>query len=243
MNQAKPESLVPFYMTIVPYAIFHVLSRDARAIFGILWYASLLCICLQSGSHKSFKFLFFLYIIFTAIFAVMSVIMDYVFSYTAANSFIVADHVNPAWPQEITCIVAILAMTGSVYFLQKHIMDYAMSLIERQNVVARLFYQNVELKRQLKEMKLKDTDLDLDSPITKVIKVIRDIQIKCDLSGDMQTSLDKVVDLLSKNQLFLPNLNPGGKMDADVSKWLNSMITNQSHQNEGDQKTVLVQQE
>jgi hypothetical protein len=174
----------------------------------------------------------------------MSAIMDYIFSAEAARSFYIAENVLPTWPQEITCIVSILAMTASVYFLQKHIMDYALSLIERQKLVARLFYQNVELKRQLKEMKLKDADLDLDSPITKVIKVIRDIQAKCDLSGDMQTSLDKVVDLLSKNQLFLPNLNAVGKMDADVSKWLNSMITNQSHQNEGEAKaTVLVQQE
>ena len=48
----------------------------------------------------------------------------------------------------------------------------------------------------------------------------------------MQSSLDKVIDLLSRNQLFLPNLNPGGNLDKDVSKWLNSMITNQSNQNE-----------
>ena len=126
-------------------------------------------------------------------------------------------------------IVAIL------YFLEKHILDYALNLIERQKLVATLFYQNIELKRQIKEMKTKENSLDLDSPITKVIKVIRDIQSKCNLNSDMQSSLDKVIDLLSKNQLFLPNLS-NTNIDSEVSKWLNSLITNQSNQNEEDKK-------
>ena len=167
----------------------------------------------------------------------MTVILNHVFGDELASKFSLAVNVPATWPQDITCIIAILAMSGTVYFLQKHIIEYAFSLIKRQKLVATLFYQNVELKRQIKEMKKKDAAaLDLDSPITKVIKVIRDIQSKCNLAPDMQASLDKVVDLLSKNQLFLPNLNPGGKMDAEVSKWLNSMITNQSNQNEDENK-------
>jgi hypothetical protein len=177
----------------------------------------------------------------------MSAVLGFAFRTDSEKTFLLSADVNVIWPQDITCMVAILAITGSVYFLQSHIVEYAFSLIDRQKLLTTLFYQNVELKRQIKEMKQKEENtLDLDSPITKVIKVIRDIQAKCELADDMQASLDKVVDLLSKNQLFLPNLNPGGKMDADVSKWLNSMITNQSNQNEEEHDsgfTGLKQQE
>lgn len=125
-----------------------------------------------------------------------------------------------------------------LYFLERHIIEYASNLIERQKLVATLFYQNIELKRKIKEMKHKENTLDLDSPITKVIKVIRDIQSKCILTPDMQNSLDKVIDLLSKNQLFLPNLT-NSNIDSDVSKWLNSLITNQSNQNEEDKNSTV----
>jgi hypothetical protein len=124
-----------------------------------------------------------------------------------------------------------------LYFLERHIIDYASNLVERQKLVATLFYQNIELKRQVKELNNAQNSLDLDSPITKVIKVIRDIQSKCNLTADMQSSLDKVIDLLSRNQLFLPNLT-NSNIDSDVSKWLNSLITNQSNQNEEEKKNM-----
>ncbi|KAJ3045646.1 High affinity cAMP-specific and IBMX-insensitive 3',5'-cyclic phosphodiesterase 8A [Rhizophlyctis rosea] len=73
----------------------------------------------------------------------------------------------------------------------------------------------------------KDIDLDLESPITKVIKMIRNIQDKCDLEADMMESLDYVITILSSNQLFLPNLDVNkDAMDSDVQKWLKAMMTN-----------------
>lgn len=41
-------------------------------------------------------------------------------------------------------------------------------------------------------------------------------------------NFDHVVDILSSNQLFMPNLNAKDGMDSDVNKWLNAMVTNQS---------------
>ena len=43
-------------------------------------------------------------------------------------------------------------------------------------------------------------------------------------------SLDYVIQILSSNQLFMPNLN-GNKnlMDSEVQNWLNAMITNNSN--------------
>ncbi|KAJ3100875.1 High affinity cAMP-specific 3',5'-cyclic phosphodiesterase 7A [Phlyctochytrium planicorne] len=82
--------------------------------------------------------------------------------------------------------------------------------------------------RRARGMK-KDIDLDLDSPITKVIKSIRNIQDKCDLDVDVMESLDYVIQLLSSNQLFMPNLNVNkDAIDSDVKNWLNAMITNHS---------------
>jgi hypothetical protein len=135
----------------------------------------------------------------------------------------------------LTLKVAMIEIIIFLYFLERHIIQYASNLIERQKLVATLFYQNIELKRQIKDMKHKENSLDLDSPITKVIKVIRDIQSKCNLTPDMLNSLDKVIDLLSKNKLYLPNLT-NANIDSDVSKWLNSLITNQSNQNEEENK-------
>jgi hypothetical protein len=73
-------------------------------------------------------------------------------------------------------------------------------------------------------------NLDLDTPITKVIKIIRDIQENSGLSAENMDNLDYVVEILSSNQLFLPNFlhESAQGLDGDVSKWLNNMVLNQT---------------
>lgn len=169
----------------------------------------------------------------------MSAVLNTAFTSSTASQFLMATPITTSWAQDITCMVIFIAKFKVVmieiiiflYFLERHIIEYASNLVERQKLVATLFYQNIELKRLVKELNNKENALDLDSPITKVIKVIRDVQSKCNLTSDMQSSLDKVIDLLSRNQLFLPNLT-NLNIDSDVSKWLNSLITNQTNQAE-----------
>ncbi|KAJ3212962.1 High affinity cAMP-specific 3',5'-cyclic phosphodiesterase 7A [Dinochytrium kinnereticum] len=136
--------------------------------------------------------------------------------------------VDIKWSAEVTFIVSVLLLSISLFLLQQFVQEYAFNLIDRQNHVTRLSKQNADLQTQLKAMK-KDIDLDLDSPITKVIKAIRNIQDKCDLDVDVMESLDYVIQLLSSNQLFMPNLNVNkDAIDSDVKNWLNAMITNHS---------------
>jgi hypothetical protein len=46
-------------------------------------------------------------------------------------------------------------------------------------------------------------------------------------------SLDYVVQILSSNQLFMPNLNVNkDAMDSDVKNWLNAMITNKTEESQ-----------
>ncbi|KAH6570308.1 hypothetical protein BASA60_007797 [Batrachochytrium salamandrivorans] len=107
-----------------------------------------------------------------------------------------------------------------------HAILCGLCLFDRQHAVLNLATQNADLKHQLCLIRSQD-NLDLDSPITKVIKAIRDVQMRGDLEADVMESLDYVIVLLSSNQLFLPNLNVNKEaMDLDVNKWLNAMIHN-----------------
>ncbi|KAI8925600.1 hypothetical protein BC831DRAFT_400947 [Entophlyctis helioformis] len=153
------------------------------------------------------------------------------FMYTAVGSKCEwSAHLHVLQEQEITFIISILLICISSFMLQQHVREYAFNLLDRQHAVINLSDQNANLQQQLKEMR-NDDNLDLDSPITKVIKVIRDIQVKGDLEADVMESLDYVIMLLSSNQLFLPNLNVNkDAMDTDVNKWLNAMINNQEVQ-------------
>ncbi|KAJ3312469.1 High affinity cAMP-specific and IBMX-insensitive 3',5'-cyclic phosphodiesterase 8B [Boothiomyces sp. JEL0838] len=66
--------------------------------------------------------------------------------------------------------------------------------------------------------------MDLDSPITKVAKMIRNIQIYGELDTSAVKTLDYVVHLLSSNHLFEPQLK-NTNMESEVNQWL-QQITN-----------------
>ena len=49
------------------------------------------------------------------------------------------------------------------------------------------------------------------------------------LDPETMESLEYVIDILSSNQLFMPNLNvQGSAMDAEVNKWLNILVQNEA---------------
>ncbi|KAI9361588.1 hypothetical protein DFJ73DRAFT_789099 [Zopfochytrium polystomum] len=144
------------------------------------------------------------------------------------NLCLKATKVHIDWAAEATVMCCILLVGLSLHMLQAFIQEYAFNLIDRQNQVSKLSKQNEDLKTQLDSLK-KEIVLDLDSPITKVIRSIKNIQEKCDLGADVMESLDYVIQILSSNQLFLPNLNVNNDaMDSDVNKWLTTMLTNKA---------------
>ena len=81
----------------------------------------------------------------------MSAVLAHAFSFETSRVFGLATPVQSLWAEDITCMIAMLGMTGIVYFLQHHIIEYAYNMIDRQKLAATLFYQNIELERQLKE--------------------------------------------------------------------------------------------
>ncbi|KAJ3195451.1 High affinity cAMP-specific 3',5'-cyclic phosphodiesterase 7A [Irineochytrium annulatum] len=279
-------SMVPLYLSFIPYSIFHMLAREAHMLFGALWFVSLMAINLQIGTPKLRIHVFIASIVFLSkdllvpqdvrfrltvlllrlspkvIYFILTLIMDRVivrgaygsafelatnvtYRYDAncdinstyitftpdANDMLCSEVAVLAvtWQAELTFVLSIMLLSFQIFQLQRFIQEYAYNLIDRQNHVARLSKQNADLKTQLKAMK-KDIDLDLDSPITKVIKSIRNIQEQCDLDVDVMESLDYVIQLLSSNQLFMPNLNVNNKdsNDSDVKNWINAMITNKT---------------
>lgn len=64
-KHVNPKSMMPFYLSVFPYAVFHILSREIHTIFGIQWFTSIMAISLQVGDQENVKFLFIIYITFT----------------------------------------------------------------------------------------------------------------------------------------------------------------------------------
>ncbi len=66
-KHVNSQSMIPFYFSILTYAVFHILSREIHNLFGIQWFASIMAISLQVGSQQNVTFLFIIYITFTGI--------------------------------------------------------------------------------------------------------------------------------------------------------------------------------
>jgi hypothetical protein len=128
---------------------------------------------------------------------------------------------------EAIFLIFMVLLQAGIYMLQRFIKRYAYFLIDRQRRMQRLQVANQELQDKLKSLKSDNVDLDLDSPITKVIQIIRKIQAKPGTDGDIVDSLDYVIRILSSNKLF--NVDLGAfkeKIDKDVKNWLDNMFQN-----------------
>ncbi|KAI8903826.1 hypothetical protein EDD86DRAFT_230704 [Gorgonomyces haynaldii] len=122
---------------------------------------------------------------------------------------------------EYTEIVVFLLLSTGYYFLAQYIRDFSTTLLERQKQANNLAAMNSSLKNELRAAK-PEIEMDLDSPLTKVIKMIRSIQGTANLDLDTMESLDYVVFLLSSNELY------GEKVvnatDTDVTGFLNTLV-------------------
>ncbi|KAJ3226679.1 High affinity cAMP-specific 3',5'-cyclic phosphodiesterase 7A [Clydaea vesicula] len=264
----KPDSLIPLYISFIPYAIFQVLAREAHMICSILWFITTMSITLQLGQSKIERHIIYAVLCYSGTYIAI-VIMQY-YAYYDLNSttqpvlaFAIdmsyrflqqasADVENPCPAEndgyeviligkkcyyidglvlsqniEVTFGISILLLGSALWMLQRFIQEYAFSLLDRKNHLTNLTKINADLKVQLKALN-KETNLDLDSPITKVIKVIKGIQLSSDFDAEMMENLDHVIEILSSNQLFLPTFFKEGNGDSEVNKWLNAMVLNQT---------------
>ena len=125
---------------------------------------------------------------------------------------------------EIIYVIGLGFMALSLLSLRRHIGLYREKMRERNVLISQIKVKNIDLRKEL------DTELSripqnfqqegaFVSPISKVIKIIRDIQVKEELDDDTVADLDYVVHLLLSNQLFKPQLM-NSNMESEVSQWL-----------------------
>jgi hypothetical protein len=163
------------------------------------------------------------------IFSFLELSLNYKLVQMSGNCYLKGPPINIEKRIEFTFGSSVALVSISVFMLHRFIQEYAYSLLDRKNHVTNLSKINDDLRTQMKSLKV-EVNLDLDTPITKVIKIIRDIQETSDLSAENMDNLDYVIEILSSNQLFLPNFlrESAQGLDGDVSKWLNNMVMNQT---------------
>lgn len=158
------------------------------------------------------------------------------------NCFIKAPPIQIETRIELTFGSSVALVAIALFMLHRFIQEYALSLLDRKNHVTNLSKINEDLQSLVKKYipcfltvllfyrHKVDINLDLDTPITKVIRSIKEIQENGGLSAENMDNLNYVIEILSSNQLFLPDflLNSTQAVDEDVSKWLNTMVMNQT---------------
>ncbi|TPX33798.1 hypothetical protein SeMB42_g07426 [Synchytrium endobioticum] len=242
-------SVLPLMLSFIPYCVFQYLCGPAHRIFSILWFVSLMSVNLQIGTGILGSHVVLAVVAYAASYAGVYAIYGYfnnlhgalVFlpetasnaainiTYTASTATYPAPY--PADPfyessQAITFFVTIILLGIAFYSLQSFVRKYALSLLNSEHNALTLKRLNQDLQDQLLTTK-PEAKLDLDSPLTKVINMIRAMQDTGILDLDTVESLDYVVGILSSGKLFMPNLNvQGSTMDSDVNKWINTLVQN-----------------
>ncbi|KAI9224409.1 hypothetical protein BC828DRAFT_373575 [Blastocladiella britannica] len=223
-------SLLPMYLSILPFIEFCLLARESHILFSVLWFISLMVISMQSGASQLTRHIMFssalqllAYLISVGLMTNGSAINIF----NRYNSMFVREltPVSISIPAEGTFLVFMALLQMGLFMLQRFIKRYAYFLIERQRRMTKLQVANQELQDKLKSLKVGDQPLDLDSPITKVIQIIKGIQTKERMDGEVVESLDYVIGILSSNKLFQVDLGAFKEnIDQDVKQWLDNML-------------------
>ncbi|KAI9138921.1 hypothetical protein BKA69DRAFT_1088657 [Paraphysoderma sedebokerense] len=239
-------SPLPLYLSYIPYTIFVVLSREAHMLFSTLWFITIIAINLQSGANELRRHVFLSSVCFFVTYSVTVLVMSTKTSISLFNATIGARislfkalSIEPILAEELTFLVAMLLLQLAIFMLQRFIKQYAFYLISKQKKMRQLTRYNADLEEKLKSMKT-EVELDLDSPITKVIQIIKGIQQK-GYGLEITENLDYAIHILTSNQLFVPNLNSyKDAIDHEVKSWLNNMLLNKSATTESSPEALPV---
>ncbi|KAJ3353564.1 High affinity cAMP-specific 3',5'-cyclic phosphodiesterase 7A [Entophlyctis luteolus] len=138
--------------------------------------------------------------------------------------------------EEFTFGSAILLAYICIATLQEYIHAYAAQLLERSQNATVLAQHNKLLKSRMHSSQPQrtgdgpgDGPLDLESPIGKAIRGVQALQMRQRMDADTVEALDYVMNVLSSNRLFAPDLEfgkvgGGVTVDGDVRSWLNTML-------------------
>ncbi|KNE60308.1 hypothetical protein AMAG_05710 [Allomyces macrogynus ATCC 38327] len=223
-------SLVPLYLSFVPFFEFCLLAREGHILFSVLWFISLMVINMQCGASSLRLHILGSSLCMLAVYVLAA--MGLMWSASPINVFNATSGAIMSELAPITINVAaegtfllfMLLLQSALFMLQRFIKRYAYFLIDRQRRMQKLQAANAELQDKLKALKT-EVDLDLDSPITKVIQIIKGIQAKAAMDPEVVESLDYVIGILSSNKLFHVDLNAFKEhIDTDVRTWLDNMF-------------------
>ncbi|ORY45590.1 HD-domain/PDEase-like protein [Rhizoclosmatium globosum] len=216
-------TMAPLYLSFIPYTVFHLMLRDAHIIFSLAWFISLMTNNIQIGittlrRHVIAATLLFIVIYICLILLTSNIFATDVYSATFAPatriiyretapcSSIPKDPLrkpSPQQPAKNHLPIRNPPPWRLLPPLELYIHDYAINLLSRS---ANAHASKNRTKNENKT-------------------AIRAMQEARSLDVDVMESLDYVVQILSSNQLFLPNLDFGaGAVDSDVKTWLTAMI-------------------
>ncbi|KAI9220119.1 hypothetical protein BC828DRAFT_384275 [Blastocladiella britannica] len=217
------KSIVPFYISLVPFAIMCVISREAHMLATALWYVSFFIIYLQTGRPNMQKHLVGYSVGFITVYVACVAFMAWFYRSDCTDLVCGTALSEPiSWPHEIVWLIACVVVVFCFMTLERFIKRNALTLLERESYVTNLMQANVELKRELKRMKM-DKGADLDAPLTRVIQIIREIRDSGETDHDTNASLDMVIKVLTSNDLFNVDVQKKAQ-DADVADFLNSLM-------------------
>jgi hypothetical protein len=113
-------------------------------------------------------------------------------------------------------------MVISCYRLGEHLESYTNYYNERKEFRESLLVLNESIRSRIPT----EDNFNFDSPITKVVKLIRNIQLNegYKIKNDTLDTLDYIVRLLKSPHLFEPELK-NTNMESEVKQWLHE-ITN-----------------
>ncbi|KAJ3126996.1 hypothetical protein HK098_006887 [Nowakowskiella sp. JEL0407] len=72
----NPLSMVPLYLSFIPYIFFHLLAQEAHLLLGILWFISLMAIHLQIATQKLSMHVFIATGVFVACYLLLQLIIE-----------------------------------------------------------------------------------------------------------------------------------------------------------------------
>ncbi|KAJ3339191.1 High affinity cAMP-specific and IBMX-insensitive 3',5'-cyclic phosphodiesterase 8A [Kappamyces sp. JEL0680] len=136
---------------------------------------------------------------------------------------------------EVIFPFGLVILAASFCSLRYHHIKTKESSIEKYELIKAITRKNKalrdELSTELSRSKQKvTTESSFISPIAKVIKMIRDLQVNCDdLDDESMSSLDYVIHLLLSNHLFKPELM-NSNMESEVNQWLKQITESDENQ-------------
>ncbi|KAJ3087500.1 High affinity cAMP-specific 3',5'-cyclic phosphodiesterase 7A [Quaeritorhiza haematococci] len=216
-------SVMPFYISLVPFGLLIFISREAHMIVMVLWYVSFLVIYLQSGHQDLKRHLIAYTIIFMGSYLICVFVMSRFYQDNCRDFFCgvgLRPEIN--FSQELVLVAASMLVVGVIIMLERFIKLNASTLLERENYMTQLYLANIDLRRQLRQAK-SNKEVDLEAPLAKATQILKDVRESPDLDETTRQELEFIAGILSSDQLYNPNLYQK-PADADVHNWLNDML-------------------